>query len=277
MKKIWGNMVVKNEDRYVWFAIISVIKYLDRLIIYDTGSSDKTVEIIKYFLKNFKKKIFFEEVGEVDSFGMTKLRQQMLDMTKSDWFVLVDGDEVWWEQSILKVIEIIQKEGESLYCIVNPVINLVGDIYHYQDSSLGKYKILDRVGHFNIRAINRNIKGLNVKNEYPLEGFYDENEILLQNQSSDKIYFLDAPILHFSNLKRSSMRGGDKLAVKRSIKLKFDLGKKFKKDFKYPEVFYFNFPGFISNPWKKRSLPYITKAGIEYPLKTLKRKFFDAK
>ena len=32
---ITGHMVIKNEDRWVWFAIMSVIEYLDRLIIFD--------------------------------------------------------------------------------------------------------------------------------------------------------------------------------------------------------------------------------------------------
>ncbi len=277
MKKIWGNMIVKNEDRNIWFSIMSVIKHLDRLIIYDTGSTDKTVEIIQLVKKEFPKKIIFKEVGEVDSFEMTTLRQKMLDETNSDWFLLIDGDEVWWEKSIQNILEVIEKTGDNIYCIVNPVINLVGDIYHYQKKSLGKYKILDKIGHFNIRAINRKIKGLNVKNEYPLEGFLDEHETLLQNQLAERIYFSNEPILHFSNLKRSSTDGADNLAVKRSSKIKFDFGEKFKKGFKYPEVFYLNFPNIVPNPWKKRSAFFLVKASAQYPLKTIKRKFFDAR
>lgn len=277
MKKIWGNMIVKNEDRYIWFSIMSVIKHLDRLLIYDTGSLDNTVKIIESLKSNFQNKITFKEVGEVDSIGMTKLRQRMLEETKSDWFILVDGDEVWWEQSILEILNIIQTKGDSIYCIVNPVINLIGDIYHFQDDSLGKYKILNKTGHFNIRAINKKIKGLNVKNEYPLEGFFDENEVLLQNQPESKIYFSNTSILHFTNLHRSSVEGGDYSAVKRKSKMKFDLGKKFPKDFKYPEVFYKNFPNFVPNPWEKRSSYFFARAGVEYPLKILKRRFFDAK
>lgn len=266
-------MVVKNEDKYIWFAIMSVIKHLDRLLIYDTGSLDNTVKIIKLLKDNFQNKITFKEVGEVDSTGMTKLRQKMLEETKSDWFILVDGDEVWWEESILEVLDIIQIKGDSIYCIVNPVINLIGDIYHFQDDSLGKYKILNKTGHFNIRAVNRKIEGLSVKNEYPLEGFFDKNEVLLQNQPEDKILFCETPLLHFSNLSRSSVQKGDDSAVKRKSKLKYDFGKKFPKDFKYPEVFFENFPNFVPNPWKKRSPYFFARAGIEYPLKILKRRF----
>ncbi len=277
MKKIWGNMIVKNEDKYIWFSIMSVVRHLERLLIYDTGSTDKTVEIIQSIKKEFEKKIEFREVGGVDSYGMTTLRQKMLDETKSDWFILIDGDEVWCENSILNVLKVIEQKGDSIYCIVNPVINLVGDIYHYQKNSLGRYKILGRVGHFNIRAINRKIKGLNIKNEYPLEGFFDEKDVLLQNQPAKKIYFLNESILHFSNLKRSSLEGADEMAVKRRAKFKFDFGKRFERGFVYPEVFYMDFPKIVPNPWRKRSLSYLAKSSVEYPLKILKRKIFDVK
>ena len=49
---ITGHMVVKNEDRWIYYAIMSVIEYLDKLIIYDTGSIDHTKDIIKGILKD---------------------------------------------------------------------------------------------------------------------------------------------------------------------------------------------------------------------------------
>ena len=48
-KTVTAHMVVMNEEKWIWFAIKSVVDYMDRLIIYDTGSTDKTVEIIGWF------------------------------------------------------------------------------------------------------------------------------------------------------------------------------------------------------------------------------------
>ena len=45
--KIWVNTIVHNEENFIWFAVMSVIDYVDKVLIYDTGSTDKTVEIIK--------------------------------------------------------------------------------------------------------------------------------------------------------------------------------------------------------------------------------------
>ena len=45
--KVWAHTLVKNEERYIWYAVMSVIDWVDKILIWDTGSTDKTVEIIK--------------------------------------------------------------------------------------------------------------------------------------------------------------------------------------------------------------------------------------
>ena len=266
-KTIWGNCIIKNEDKYVWFAIKSVINHLDKLIIYDTGSIDQTVKIIDVLKEEHRDKIIFEEKGSVDPAGLTRLRQEMLDKTKSDWLLLLDGDEVWWEDSIKKTISEIN-QLDQLYALVNPTINLVGDIFHYQEEEAGEYKILGKKGHFNIRAINRGIPGLHLKNVYPLEGFFDGEGILIQN-SEEKLRFIDAPILHLTFLQRSGK--DDKTTLHRD-KVKLEIGKIFRKGFKYPEVFYIEKPVEVSDPFLKMGLSYKLKASVLTPLKKLKRR-----
>ena len=62
-KSIWGNTIVKNEGRYIYFAISSVIDFLDKMLVWDTGSKDDTVAIIKYLEKKYPKKIIFKQIG----------------------------------------------------------------------------------------------------------------------------------------------------------------------------------------------------------------------
>lgn len=269
MPKIWGVTLVKNEDRYLWFAVSSVINYLDKVLIWDTGSTDQTVKVIKELQKKYPNKIEFREYGEVDEERFTKARQEMLDLTKSDWFLVLDGDEVWWEASIKKIWEVIGKSGDKYNLIFNPTINLIGDIYHFQEEAAGQYEILDKKGHYNVRAINRKIEGLHVKRPYGEEGYYNKEEILIQKTDLERILFVDAPYMHFTHLNRSS----NKLEVmQRSGKRKYELGITFPKDYKYPEVFYQKYPDFVSSPWKKRPTSFIVRAAIETPLKQLKRR-----
>ena len=46
-KTVWVNTVIRNEENFIWYALMSVIDYVDKILIYDLGSTDKTVEIIK--------------------------------------------------------------------------------------------------------------------------------------------------------------------------------------------------------------------------------------
>lgn len=265
---IWGNTIVKNEDRYIWFAIKSVINHLDKLIIYDTGSTDLTVEIIEDLIKEYPDKIIFEKKGLVSKSALTALRQEMLEKTKSDWFLLLDGDEVWWEDSIKSVTNEIKANGDDLYALVSPVINLIGDIYHYQESAAGEYKILGQKGHFNIRAINRKIPGLHLENDYPLEGYIEKSGKLIQSVQK-KLEFIDKPLLHFSFLNRST--NPDHKTLHRN-KIKTELGIKFAEGFKYPEVFSLSRPNYIKDPFKKMSLSYKIRAGLITPLKKIRRR-----
>ena len=46
-KTIWVNSLIFNEDKYIWFAVKSVIDYVDKILIWDSGSTDRTEEVVK--------------------------------------------------------------------------------------------------------------------------------------------------------------------------------------------------------------------------------------
>jgi len=52
--KIVAHTLIKNEENFVWYALNSVIDYVDEIKIgLDSGTSDKTEEIIRN-IKNSK-------------------------------------------------------------------------------------------------------------------------------------------------------------------------------------------------------------------------------
>lgn len=271
MKTIWGNTIVKNEEKYIWFALTSVINYVDKMLVWNTGSTDKTVDIIKLVQRKYKNKIIFKETGSVDENSFTSLRQKMLQETKSDWFLVLDGDEVWWDKSIKKVADTIRKRGDELDLIVTPFYSVIGDIYHYQEEKAGKYELAKRKGHLNIRAINRKIPGLHVDKPYGQEGYFDRKGIAIQNRDPERIYYLNEPYLHFSNIKRSS-GAEDRKVMQREKKIRYEIGLKFLKNFKYPEVFHKDKPNPVPSPWETVSTGYKIRAAIETPLRKLKRR-----
>lgn len=250
---------------------MSVIDYVDKILLWDTGSSDRTLEIIEEIKKVGGNKIDFREVGPVDIVQFTKVRQLMLEETKSDWFLIVDGDEVWWEKSIKEVIQTIHREGDRLESMISLYFNIIGDIYHYQEESAGRYHIDQYSGHINIRAVRRDIPGLHFAKPHGQQGLYDKEGTLIQERDKKQRKFISAPYLHFTNMIRSSTQANAKVP-KRSLKFKYEIGLRFPPDFQFPEVFYQPKPDIVSSPWEKMSRSYFLRACGETVLKKLKRK-----
>jgi len=232
------HTVVKNEERFIKQALSAALSCneVKRVLVWDTGSTDKTVEEI---LSLADKRIEFQQKGKVDRKGLVQLRKQQLEMTKTPWFLLVDGDEIWPEKNLKKLISAIKQSGPETIALVNKTRNVVGDIYHYLPEPEGHYQIDQWKGHLNIRAI-RNLSGLTVKGEYPNEWYelHDkkiQNFSICSNQESpgrtarrflDRyqdfcLQFVDTWYLHTTHLKRSGNWLSELLTIDRLKKHKW--------------------------------------------------------
>src|SRR5258708_27072684 len=120
---ISAQVLIKNEENFIWYSVISVIDYIDEILIWDTGSTDSTKEIIKEIIKKYPRKIKYKEIGEVDKNKYSSVRQQMLDETKSDWVFILDGDEIYFESSIRRIVSEIERNSKGWESIVVPTIN----------------------------------------------------------------------------------------------------------------------------------------------------------
>ena len=262
--RIVSNTIVYNEENFVWYALMSIAPYVDKMLVWDTGSTDKTAEIIKEFKKQYKEKVVFKQLGFVDRFKFTKVRQQMLDQSDGDWVLILDGDEVWWKESIKTLVKTIQDKGLFLDSITVPFYNAVGDIYHVQDENAGRYKILDKEGHLTIRAFNKKIPGVHVVNPYGSEGFFDGDNCPIQSRDSKRQLYLDSPFFHLTHLRRSSKN-------QKVNKYKYDLGKSLPEKMNIPEVFKINAPSLVPSPLIKRSKTYKLISTFLWPLQVVKR------
>ena len=272
--QVWVHTLVKNEQRYLWYSVQSVIDFVDRLLLWDTGSTDGTLDICQALKRKYPKKIDFRRVQLETAQEFSKVRQEMLDKTDADWFLIVDGDEVWWDDSILEIVETIQKCGKTIESIVAPNFLIVGDIFHYQEAAAGRYRFAGRVGHYNQRAFRRNIPGLKSVNPHGTWGWADLEGRMIQDRDPNKIAFVEAPYLHFSFVQRAGERQKDLSVIKRKQKLKHEIGISFPKDFYYPEVFFRQRPQIVPSPWVKMNTPFFAKALLETPLRKIKRRVF---
>jgi len=196
--RITSHTIVKNEQNWIKPALLSVIDQIDKMLVWDTGSTDKTVAIIKSINSP---KIVFAQKGPVDRQQLVNLRNLQIKATRTPWFILLDGDEIWPKNNLIQLNKAIEKAQPNTIAIVNRTKNCIGDINHFLPESKGQYHIGPWQGHLNIRAI-RNLPGLKVVGEYPNEAYIYQGK-KLQDQP-ERLEFVDTWYLHTTHLKRSS-------------------------------------------------------------------------
>ena len=102
--KLSAILITKNEEANLERCLRSV-KWVDEIIVVDSDSTDRTVEIAR----DFKAKIFNPEWT-----GFGPAKQYALDQATGDWVLSIDADE---EVSFTLKNEITQLlEGEPKYC-----------------------------------------------------------------------------------------------------------------------------------------------------------------
>lgn len=88
--KLSIGMMVKNEEKYLEQCLNSLTPILDNvdseLIIVDTGSTDRTVEIAK----KFTDKIYFHKWNN----DFSEMRNLTINYCSGEWFFCIDGDEI---------------------------------------------------------------------------------------------------------------------------------------------------------------------------------------
>lgn len=253
-----AHMIVCNEEQWVWYAIASVIDHVERIFVYDTGSQDQTVQLIKNF---GSRKIHLEKKGRVLPAELVSLRNEQVKKTHTAWFMLLDGDEVWSDKTIRELAHIANSTNSRVMGVVVPALVPVGDLFHYQPESAGKYHLLGQVGHMNLRGY-RKLTGYKWQGIYPLEAYADKRSIPIQENLANLV-MLRNPYWHLTHLQRSS--------IDTHKKLKLEIGEK-RKNIKLPEVFFASRPKIVPSPWVSFSPTEKLVAQTVTPLLKIKRK-----
>lgn len=109
-------MIVKDEENFIDGCLKSVKDYVDEMIIVDTGSTDRTVEICKSFGAQI---LTFPWNG-----SFSDARNYGLERATGDWILWLDADEVLDASDAKKLREILEDEGLLLNV---HLINYYGD------------------------------------------------------------------------------------------------------------------------------------------------------
>jgi glycosyltransferase involved in cell wall biosynthesis/Flp pilus assembly protein TadD len=104
-------MIVKNEEELLAKCLESVKEQVDEIVIVDTGSTDRTVEIAT----SYGAKVYSHS-WEGD---FSKHRNQSIGYATKEWILILDADEVVDKESAGYLREVLkEKKADSLYLIV---------------------------------------------------------------------------------------------------------------------------------------------------------------
>lgn len=96
-------MIVKNEEEMLEESLKSAQNYVDEIIIVDTGSEDRTIDIAKKF--NAKVISFVEE-----KFSFGRARNVAINNATSEWILFLDADERIELKGIKTIKELIKEK-----------------------------------------------------------------------------------------------------------------------------------------------------------------------
>lgn len=130
-------IICKNEAGDIEQAIRSVLLVSDDIVVYDSGSVDGTIEIIKKFPVRL-------HTGSWEGFGKT--RQKAAGFAKYTWVLVVDADEVVSEKLAEEIQQINLNDEHIAYSI--QLQNYIGD----RRIKWGSWRT-----NFRIRLYNKNI------------------------------------------------------------------------------------------------------------------------
>lgn len=260
MLSITTHTIVKNEENWIWYSLNSVKDYVGEMLVFDDGSTDKTWDIIKT-IKDPKIK------AEIGSFtNAAEIRNKMLAQTKTDWFLILDGDEVWNKETFKKLLEFLEKCPKDVWGVVMKSRNCVGDVFHYQPENAGKYRLFGKTGNLNIRAY-RKLSNLRWQWDFPRETYGDFQNIPINSQEPHLKYFDDF-YWHMTFLPRTSVNSERKY---RQL-TKVEEGIKIKNNNELPEVLFLDRPPIVPNALIRRPVSYEIKAKLISPVLNIKRK-----
>lgn len=94
-----------NDEYFLPYSLESIKRFFNRFVIYSVGSTDGTENIIDWFIETNKKRATFHVriLPYVEPIVQGSFRNSMIAEAGTDFYMIVDGDEVYNSDTMLKI------------------------------------------------------------------------------------------------------------------------------------------------------------------------------
>lgn len=186
-------ILVSNEEYWLPYVLESARGWFGKFVLYDIGSTDRTREIVHWFVDSEKHRadFFLRFMPMCDPKCQGAFRNSMISEAGSDYYLILDGDELYTDEGfgiLHKETALLQQKYEedgTLYGVVRRIEVLEGlEEAYAQDHRVSHHRIYNR----------RAVFGGPHPGEYPIP----------EQRESNQQWFNDCVCYHFHNAARSS-------------------------------------------------------------------------
>ncbi len=152
METIEIVLATYNGEKYLRAQLDSLFaqtRRADRILVFDDGSEDHTIDIINEYAKEHKEIILYKNKKNL---GYTKNFLKGIKMSSADYVMLCDQDDIWKEEKIEKTLDKIKntEAGDK-----NTPVLVYTDAQIYRGRKMKNCSFL-RSSHFNTKKIDMN-------------------------------------------------------------------------------------------------------------------------
>jgi len=93
-QRISACMIVKDEEEWILRCVKSMLDVMDEIIIYDTGSTDHTEEVVSWVSNRYRPQIRYIKGYWDTEDGFAGARNRSMETAIGEWIFWIDADEV---------------------------------------------------------------------------------------------------------------------------------------------------------------------------------------
>lgn len=132
--KISACIIAKNEENNIGKCLKSMQGNVDEIIVVDTGSTDRTIEVAKSYGAKVYSFIWQNDFSRAKNYALAQ--------AKGDWIIFLDADEYFTPDGMMNALKNIQKFQQSkVHGLICRIINIDEDHDNVEMSSFANLRI----------------------------------------------------------------------------------------------------------------------------------------